>query len=190
MDVDLVLSGHDHIYTRTHLMEDQKPVDFNNPVPNGGTVEKKKGQVQYVTANSSSGSKFYKFFDFKEGKRDETDANTWTFEDTVRAKNARTYTAFWNQNGVPDYTNVEVTPEGLKISTFDMQDGQLESFTLKRAADDKPDNQKPEDQDNGSSKRAGIAFDILGALLALIGGGFFAAQQGILPKQITDMLPF
>ena len=71
-----------------------------------------------------------------------------------------------------------------------MQDGQLESFTLKRAADNKPDNQKPEDQDNGSSKRAGIAFDILGALLALIGGGFFASQQGILPKQITDMLPF
>lgn len=82
MDVDLVLSGH-HIYTRTYLMDENKPLDFGNPVPNGGTVEKKKGQVQYVTANSSSGSKYYKFFDFKAGKRDETEDNTWTFEQTI-----------------------------------------------------------------------------------------------------------
>nr|VDG62602.1 Exopolysaccharide biosynthesis protein related to N-acetylglucosamine-1-phosphodiester alpha-N-acetylglucosaminidase [Streptococcus thermophilus] len=194
MDVDLVLSGHDHIYTRTYLMEDQKPVDFGNPVTNGGTVEKKKGQVQYVTANSSSGSKYYQFFNFKTGERNEDD-KSWNMENSTRDKTARTYTAFWNQNEVPDYTNVEVTAQGLKISTFDMQEGQLESFTLKRASDDKADakgsaDSSKKDQNKGSSNPAGIAFGVLAALLTIIGGGFFASQQGILPKQITDMLPF
>lgn len=182
MDVDLVLSGHDHIYTRTHLMDEAKPVDFGNPVAKGGVVEKQKGQVQYVTANSSSGSKYYKFFDFKEGKRDESDANTWDFETSVRDKTARTYTAFWNQNHVPDWTSVEVTADGLKVSTFDLNDGELDSFTLKRAAE----GTKP-----SVSAQSGIVFGILAGLLALIGGGFlFASQHGLLPKEIKNLLPF
>ena len=198
MDVDLVLSGHDHIYTRTYLMDENKPVDFGNPVPKGGTIEKKKGQVQYVTANSSSGSKYYKFFDFKAGKRDESDANTWDFDKTVEEKTARTYTALWNQNNNPDYTSVEVTPEGLKVSTFDVDEGELDSFTLTHAAEETPNDggksssssSDDNNQQAGSSK-AGTAFGILAALLALIGGGlFFAAQQGLLPKEIKDMLPF
>lgn len=199
MDVDLVLSGHDHIYTRSYLMDENKPVNFGNPVPNGGTVEKQKGQVQYVTGNSSSGSKYYKFFNFKTGKRDETDENTATFESTIQDKTARTYTAFWNQNASPDYTSVEATPAGLKVSTFDVEEGELDSFTLAHAdegkggsSDSSSSSSSNEDnnQQAGSSK-AGAAFGILAALLALIGGGlFFAAQQDLLPKEIKDMLPF
>lgn len=45
VDVDLVLSGHDHIYSRT-TMEDGVQVDVNEG-------------VTYVSAGSSSGSKFY-----------------------------------------------------------------------------------------------------------------------------------
>lgn len=205
MNVDLVLSGHDHIYTRTYLMDEQKPVDFGAPVPNGGVVEKKTGQVQYVTANSSSGSKYYKFFDFKTGKRDETDANTTDFEQSVQDKTARTYTAFWNQNMSPDYTNVEVTPEGLKVTTFDVNDGELDSFTLKRAASDtkppefktteeptKPTEPRGKGSSQGSgessAKNAGAAIGVLAGLLALIGGGFVALTQGLLPPQIAAML--
>lgn len=198
MDVDLVLAGHDHIYTRTYLMDENKPVNFGNPVPNGGTVEKKKGQVQYVTANSSSGSKYYKFFDFKKGERNEGDDNTWDFEKSIQDKTARTYTAFWNQNHKPDWTNIEVTPEGLKISTHDLEEGEVDSFTLTRAAEETPNegDQNPdapgkEDSSAAGSSKAGAAFGILAALLALIGGGlFFAAQQDLLPKEIKDMLPF
>lgn len=118
-------------------MDENKPVDFANPVPNGGTVEKKKGQVQYVTANSAS---------------------------------------------------VEVTREGLKISTFDIDEGELDSFTLKRAAEENGSSASSQKQDEqGSSSKAGTIFGIL----ALIGGGFlFASQTGVLPKEIKDLLPF
>lgn len=194
MDVDLVLSGHDHIYTRSYLMDENKPVNFGNPVPNGGTVEKKKGQVQYVTANSSSGSKYYDFFNFKNGKTE----LRWNFEESIQDKTARTYTAFWDQNGNPDWTSIEVTPESLKVSTHDIDEGELDSFTLTRAAEEAPDegdqnSDTPgkEDSSAAGSSKAGTAFGILAALLALIGGGlFFAAQQDLLPKEIKDMLPF
>lgn len=121
-------------------MDENKPVDFGNPVPNGGTVEK-KGQVQYVTANSVS---------------------------------------------------VEVTPEGLKISTFDIDEGELDSFTLKRAAEENGSSASSQKQDEqGSSSKAGTIFGILAGILALIGGGFlFASQTGVLPKEIKDLLPF
>ena len=191
MDVDLVLSGHDHIYTRTYLMDENKPVNFGNPVPNGGTVEKKKGQVQYVTANSSSGSKYYKFFNFKTGKRDEEATNTWTFEQTIQEKTARTYTAFWNQNFEPDYTSVEVTPAGLKVSTFDVKEGELDSFTLTRAGEEKPNDGDKGGEEKTGSSTAGTVFGVLAAIIALIGGGFFlAAQQNLLPQEIKNLLPF
>ncbi len=49
-DVDLVLSGHDHIYARTGVMEGQSPVK--------GT-QKTSAQTMYLCAGSSTGSKYY-----------------------------------------------------------------------------------------------------------------------------------
>lgn len=53
-DIDLVLSGHDHLYARTYLMQGGQrtasPAD---------AAEKSVGQTLYVTAGSCSGSKFY-----------------------------------------------------------------------------------------------------------------------------------
>lgn len=182
MDVDLVLSGHDHIYTRTYLMDDQKPVNFGNPVPNGGTVEKQKGQVQYVTANSSSGSKFYQFFNFKTGERNEDD-KSWDMENSVQDKTARTYTAFWNQNEMQDYTAVEVTKTGLKITTYDMGDNSvLDSLTLTRAGEGgQSSNGSSQSSDNPlgglSSRNASAAgMGILAVLAALIGATSFLPQ--------------
>lgn len=55
LDIDLVLAGHDHSYTRTHLM------DGTTPTTEGVQAEQApgEGEVQHVTFNSSSGSKYY-----------------------------------------------------------------------------------------------------------------------------------
>lgn len=199
LDVDLVLSGHDHIYTRSHLMNGFDPVDAGRVAKTGETIEKNKGEVQYVTSNSASGSKYYKFFDFKEGERDEEDTNTWTFDQTVDEKTIRTYTAVWDQQQEPNYTNVEVTKEGLTVTTYKTENGEVvDAFTLKRAAEEKPaENEKPSKDDNSSTgSSVGVALGVLAALLAAIGGGaFWALQQGLIPQglipeQIAAMLPF
>lgn len=55
-DVDLVLSGHDHLYARTRLMENLAPASAGGM---GGTLTKSSGQTLYVCAGSSTGSKYY-----------------------------------------------------------------------------------------------------------------------------------
>ena len=55
MDIDIVLSAHDHVYVRTYMMvNDQVSAD----TVAGGKVINPEG-VLYITANSSTGSKFY-----------------------------------------------------------------------------------------------------------------------------------
>ena len=51
-NVDLVLSGHDHIYTRSHLMDGMEPV-----ISEEG--RKREGETLYLTLGSSTGSKYY-----------------------------------------------------------------------------------------------------------------------------------
>lgn len=200
LDVDLVLSGHDHIYTRSYLMNGFDPVDAGRVVEQGETIEKKKGEVQYVTSNSSSGSKYYPFFDFKAGA-DNAKGFAKTPGESVEDKTVRTYTAVWDQQQEPNYTNVEVTKEGLTVTTYKTENGDVvDAFTLKRAAEGKPsDNAKPGSSDSsskGSSAAAtgssvGVALGVLAALLVALGGGaFWALQQGLIPEQIAAMLPF
>ena len=59
MDIDAVLSGHDHIYARSHLMKDALPVSAQDDAI-GATLTKKRGETLYLTATSSTGSKHYK----------------------------------------------------------------------------------------------------------------------------------
>lgn len=192
LDVDLVLGGHDHIYARSHLMNGYTPVDSGREAKIGETLAKKPGEVQYLTTNSGSGSKYYQFFDFKTGERDEETKET--FEQSVKEKTIRDYTALWNQKEVPNYTNVEVTPQGLKVSTFEYTTGDLvDEFTLTRAAaqDENPG------KDNSGSVDAGekdntlaIVLGVIAALAAVLGGGFWAAQQGMIPGvDLEKLLP-
>ena len=85
-DIDLVLAGHDHSYTRTHLMDGTTPVlpegdgagaaaeyaatPDTNPDDGHDIVHPKDGQVIYITANSSSGSKFESTFSGTSGCSD------------------------------------------------------------------------------------------------------------------------
>lgn len=60
-NVDLVLGGHDHIYTRSQLLEGNEPVQVPEQRSNDVTLTPKAGQTLYLAQTSSSASKFYDF---------------------------------------------------------------------------------------------------------------------------------
>ncbi|MGG7465118.1 immunoglobulin-like domain-containing protein [Plantibacter sp. YIM 135347] len=94
--VDLVVMGHDHVYTRSYLMNGNQSVAQQAK----GTVVPKDGDVLYLTANSSSGSKFY---EIQEGQD-----------------------FFWadveNQEHIPNMTNVQVTDDAITLTTYRVSD--------------------------------------------------------------------
>lgn len=55
LDIDVVLMGHDHVYVRTYMMDGQEP-DTEQGVQ---TEVTNPDGILYLTANSSSGSKYY-----------------------------------------------------------------------------------------------------------------------------------
>jgi hypothetical protein len=58
LGVDLVLQGHDHVYTRSYLIKNGEKADAAEQ-PGQDEVFAGPGGVLYVTANSASGSKYY-----------------------------------------------------------------------------------------------------------------------------------
>lgn len=191
LDIDLVLGGHDHIYTRSHLMRGYEPVNNQHEAKSGETIAKEPGEVQYVAMNSSSGSKFYQFYDYKAQKRDEDVAGDFTTSN--EEKTIRDYTAIWDQDESPDFANVSITPDALTYKVTDAWTGETEDeFTLTKAAatdnDDQNGNNNSSDASSISSKGAdangsstgGIVALVL-AILAAIGGGAFAAFNGMIP---------
>ena len=94
--IDAVLMGHDHVYVRTHLMDGTEPLvewkdGVEEQVPN--EYINPKGAL-YITANSGSGSKFYRI---KSEKFD--------------------YAAVQNQERVPNYSEISVTDNTFKVVT-------------------------------------------------------------------------
>ncbi len=95
LDVDVVLMGHDHVYARTYMMNGFTPIvteTLENSVIN-------PDGILYITANSASGSKFY-------GIKNET------FD----------YAAVQSQEKVANISNVEVTENSFKITTYRTND--------------------------------------------------------------------
>lgn len=110
LGVDLVLAGHDHIYTRSHLMEGTTPVEPATGPAVGDVLVPEDDQVLYVTGNSASGSKYYGF----DGEK------PWT--------------ARWEQERTPSYSDVDVTPEALTITTYETASERvMDQVTLQRA---------------------------------------------------------
>lgn len=96
-DIDLVVSGHDHIYNRTFLMDGEgKAVDGSEA---GSEEEKEDGQTLYLTLTSSSGSKFY---DYVPGLE-------WEGKSV--------------HNDVPAFTRVQVSDETLRATTYEVPAG-------------------------------------------------------------------
>ncbi|WP_127502533.1 fibronectin type III domain-containing protein [Actinoplanes solisilvae] len=58
LGVDLVLQGHDHVYTRSYLIKNGAKANPDEQ-PGQADVTAGPGGVLYVTANSASGSKYY-----------------------------------------------------------------------------------------------------------------------------------
>ena len=72
LGIDIVLAGHDHTYARSHIMKNQTPQKTQN-IDSDGAILSPDG-ILYVTASSSSESKFYGFAGNPDylAKRDET----------------------------------------------------------------------------------------------------------------------
>lgn len=108
LDVDLVLSGHNHIYSRTMLMEGVKPA--------GNMTEKSVGQTIYICAGSSTGSKYY----------DRSDGDTDGGEFAATAQQKR-----------PVVTRIRISEDALDIKTLYADDGSTADeiiLTRKRAS--------------------------------------------------------
>ncbi|MFJ2370723.1 GH92 family glycosyl hydrolase [Microbacterium sp. NPDC087665] len=114
LGIDLVLAGHDHIYTRSYLMDGTTPVgDLEAQQESGVTLAAEEGQVLYVTGNSASGSKFYGL-----------DASS-------------PEAAIKDQSNQPQYTDVDVTPTEITLTTYQTMDRKvIDEVTLTRTVND------------------------------------------------------
>ena len=112
LDIDVVLMGHDHVYTRTYMM-------------NGFTPDRSQGVqsevtdptgILYLTANSASGSKYYNIAN--------PDAD---------------YSAKMDQSKRRTVTNIEVTDTSYKMTTYYADDmSVLDTFTINKSAEEAP----------------------------------------------------
>ena len=92
LDIDLVLMGHDHVYTRSYLINDGVVAEPAGAKP---VVKAKDGDVLYVTANSASGSKYY-------------DIRNQTYD----------FAAVTNQEKIRNFSNIEVTDDSIRVRTY------------------------------------------------------------------------
>lgn len=94
--VDLVLQGHDHSYARSFLMKNGEKADPAEPA-GAETLIPGPGGVLYVTANSSSGSKYYSL------------------------QPQHSYLSVYNQENVRNYSTVEVSDDAITVKTLRSQ---------------------------------------------------------------------
>ena len=125
LGIDVVLQGHDHVYARSYIMGGEDGMTADVQKNEDGTALTDIYQpdgVQYVTLNSGSGSKFYKI-----------------------TNEAFTYTAVQNQEKVPNYSKVSVTPDTFTVTTYRTSDQSVvDTFTLHKNAKDPEQPEQPE----------------------------------------------
>ncbi|UEB32899.1 cell wall-binding repeat-containing protein [Finegoldia magna] len=100
--IDLIVAGHDHVYTRSRMMDGGVAIEsernFTDKSKEEGKVPSKyvnpKGQL-YLTANSASGSKHYDLVEFKD------------------------YMAVRDQHYKPNFTEVKVTDKSIVATTYE-----------------------------------------------------------------------
>lgn len=94
LGIDVVLSGHDHSYTRTYQMQGNNAKQ-NQKINVDGSVVNPTGTL-YMTLNSGSGSKYYK----------------------INSKNNSYYEAFKQQIKVPTVSVVNIDKNSFEIKTY------------------------------------------------------------------------
>lgn len=115
MGVDTVMMGHDHIYTRTYMINSSRIIDDEDKYESvwgdayGSMRDPQKGDVAFFTMNSSSGSKFYDITD-----------------------KALPFAACANQENIANITKVDVTSDSMAVYTYrcgaDNEPGDLVDF--------------------------------------------------------------
>ncbi|KXB56676.1 MULTISPECIES: metallophosphoesterase family protein [Corynebacterium] len=114
LDVDAVLGGHDHIYTRTHLMNGLTPVEAE--AKRGDVLEPNDGEVLYLTTTTAGGGKYYDF-QGEDGKK-YPKARFETIDKSLQHPS----TALWRQDYTEDYMKVDVTGDKLTFTTYNAND--------------------------------------------------------------------
>lgn len=129
-NVDFVLAGHDHVYARSYVMRDGRPIntDIEKITNPGGTI--------YMTATTGSGLKYYNIFD-ADGLYDKDNA-AYPFLVNGLAGSRNYLSGKWPlsnnvawQNKKPEYTIIEVAGKTVNFSTYDIDsDKSIDSFTV------------------------------------------------------------
>lgn len=106
--IDLVLSGHDHRYTRTYQMLDGVP-QTDQTVDKQGRVVNPTGTL-YITAGTASGSKYY------------------DLKSTPEA-----YAAMRLQLEIPTFSDIKVTGNTLTVTTYRVDTmGAIDTYTIEK----------------------------------------------------------
>lgn len=107
LDIDVVLMGHDHVYTRTYMMNGYTP---DTQQGDKSSVTNPTG-ILYLTANSASGSKYY----------------------DIKAPNAE-YSAKMDQSYRRTVTDINVTDTSYKMTTYYADTMEvLDEFTINKS---------------------------------------------------------
>lgn len=134
LGIDVVLSGHDHVYTRSYIMNGlEANIQTNEDGSPLSEVSDPEG-VLFVTVNSSSGSKFY-------------DITAPAYE----------YSAFSCQESIANISDVSITDHTFTITTYRTSDMTVvDSFSIKKTdtttGDEDDGNTSGEDSGNSSDE--------------------------------------
>ena len=116
LDVDAVLTGHDHVYCRTYIMNGTTPVtefdgyEYGNGADAAPTAVNNPEGILYITANSGSGSKTYGILN-----------ETFPFS------------AVQNQENSANISKITVSDNDFTITTYRVSDmSVIDSFTIKK----------------------------------------------------------
>lgn len=153
LDIDVVLMGHDHYYTRTYMMNGTTPVvPEGNNVSLGETapesvVDPQDGQVLYVTANSASGSKYYGY----------------------NSNSSTNYVAVQNQSNRETISNIEITENAFTITTY-YADGdsleEMDKFTIVHTPKDEEAPVITLPAESNNTLYVGQAFNLMDGVIA------------------------
>lgn len=106
-NINLVLCGHDHIYSRTYpLKNNEKEIDFitqkNMKSKDKVDIIKSNTGITYITGSSSTGSKFYK-----------------------EVKDKKKYIKKMYNKEIPTYTLVNISENSIEILTYEINNNTL-----------------------------------------------------------------
>ena len=120
LGIDVVLQGHDHVYCRTYMMDELTPItksdkyEYANGTDKAPTAVTDPDGILYITANSASGSKHY----------------------DIKTSVDFPYSAVQNQERVPNISEVTVSDNQFKITTYRTSDMTVvDEFTINRTTE-------------------------------------------------------